>query len=113
MSDEEEYEKPAKRAKLTSNNSLYLDTVNRQILDFDLDRLCSVSLSSLNIYACLVCGRFLQGKGPSSHAFFHSLEDDHHVFMHLDSLKVFILPDNYQVEHPSFDDIKVSNQTLK
>lgn len=40
----------------------YLDTINRQVLDFDFEKLCSVSLSRINVYACLVCGKYFQGK---------------------------------------------------
>ncbi|CAI9086891.1 OLC1v1020814C1 [Oldenlandia corymbosa var. corymbosa] len=36
----------------------YLDTFNRQVLDFDFEKFCSVSLSNLNVYACLPCGKF-------------------------------------------------------
>lgn len=43
-------------------SDLYLDTVNRQMLDFDFEKLCSVSLSNLNVYACLVCGKYYQGQ---------------------------------------------------
>lgn len=39
----------------------YLDTINRQLLDFDFEKLCSVSLSRINVYACLVCGKYFQG----------------------------------------------------
>ena len=28
-----------------------------QVLDFDFEKFCSVSLSNLNVYACLVCGK--------------------------------------------------------
>jgi hypothetical protein len=35
----------------------YLDTVNRTALDLDALQLCSISLSPLNVYACLVCGK--------------------------------------------------------
>jgi hypothetical protein len=35
----------------------YLDTVNRAALDLDALQLCSISLSPLNVYACLVCGK--------------------------------------------------------
>ena len=40
----------------------YLDTINRNLLDFDFEKLCSVSLSKINVYACLVCGKYFQGK---------------------------------------------------
>lgn len=39
----------------------YLDTINRGFLDFDFEKLCSVSLSKINVYACLVCGKYFQG----------------------------------------------------
>jgi len=33
----------------------------RSVLDFDFEKLCSVSLSHINVYACLVCGKYFQG----------------------------------------------------
>lgn len=39
----------------------YLDTIDRGLLDFDFEKLCSVSLSKINCYACLVCGKYFQG----------------------------------------------------
>ncbi|CAO3663495.1 unnamed protein product [Umbelopsis vinacea] len=87
-------------------SDLYLDTVNCQMLHFDFEKLCSVSLSNLNVYACLVCGKYFQGRGKSSHAYFHSLHEDHHVFINLQSLSVYILPDGYEVKNNSLDDIK-------
>ena len=33
----------------------------RSVLDFDFEKLCSVSLSHLNVYACMVCGKYFQG----------------------------------------------------
>lgn len=71
----------------------YLATVNRSCLDFDFEKRCSVSLSDFNIYACLVCGRYFQGRGRSSPAYFHSLNDNHHVFINLQDRKVFYLTD--------------------
>ena len=40
----------------------YLDTIDRNVLDFDFEKLCSVSLSRVNVYACLVCGKYFQVK---------------------------------------------------
>jgi U4/U6.U5 tri-snRNP-associated protein 2 len=40
----------------------YLDTVNRQKLDFDQQKVCSVTLTNLNVYACLVCGKYFAGR---------------------------------------------------
>ncbi|KAF3642146.1 U4/U6.U5 tri-snRNP-associated protein 2 [Capsicum chacoense] len=83
----------------------YLDTVNRQVLDFDFEKFCSVSLTNLNVYACLVCGKYYQGRGQKSHAYTHSLEAGHHVFINLRTEKVYCLPDGYEVIDPSLDDI--------
>lgn len=45
-----------------SRSCPYLDTINRHMLDFDFEKLCSVSLSRINVYACLVCGKYFQGE---------------------------------------------------
>ncbi|KAJ6991917.1 U4/U6.U5 tri-snRNP-associated protein 2-like [Populus alba x Populus x berolinensis] len=84
----------------------YLDTVNRQVLDFDFEKFCSVSLSNLNVYACLVCGKYYQGRGKKSHAYTHSLEAGHHVYINLRTEKVYCLPDGYEIIDPSLDDIR-------
>ena len=39
----------------------YLDTITRTILDFDFEKQCSVTLQNINVYACLVCGKYFQG----------------------------------------------------
>lgn len=57
------------------------------------------------MYACLVCGKYFQGRGPKSHAYTHSLEAGHHVFINLRTEKVYCLPDGYEVIDPSLDDI--------
>ncbi|KAG5517838.1 hypothetical protein PMAC_000292 [Pneumocystis sp. 'macacae'] len=85
---------------------MYLDTVDRTRLDFDFEKLCSISLSNLNVYACLICGKYFQGRGPSSHAYFHSLDEAHHVYINLHSLKIYVLPDSYEVRTNALDDIK-------
>ncbi|KAG1055210.1 hypothetical protein G6F46_010776 [Rhizopus delemar] len=109
-------EPQAKRARLNSptknvkkdkeTTDLYLDTIDRHMLDFDFEKVCSVSLSHLNVYACLTCGKYYQGRGKSSHAYFHSIDKDHHVFINLSTLKVYVLPDGYEVDDPSLNDIK-------
>jgi U4/U6.U5 tri-snRNP-associated protein 2 len=91
---------------------LYLDTINRSVLDFDFEKLCSVSLSNINVYACLVCGKYYQGRGPKSHAYFHALEVGHHVYINMQTQKVYVLPEGYEVKNKSLDDIKfVSDPT--
>ncbi|KEF62784.1 ubiquitin thiolesterase [Exophiala aquamarina CBS 119918] len=87
-------------------NDLYLDTINRSLLDFDFEKLCSVTLSNINVYACLICGKYFQGRGPKSVAYFHALEVDHHVYINLETQKVYVLPEGYEVHNKSLDDIK-------
>lgn len=100
-SDEEEALAPAQDMK-----NYYLETVKRSRLDFDFIKICSISLSSVNVYCCLVCGKYLQGRGKSSYAFSHSINDDHHIFINLQSLKTYILPENYEIVDSSLDDVK-------
>ncbi|CAG8981003.1 hypothetical protein HYALB_00013323 [Hymenoscyphus albidus] len=87
-------------------DDLYLDTINRSVLDFDFEKLCCVSLSNINVYACLVCGKYYQGRGPKSHAYFHALEVGHHVYINMQTQKVYVLPEGYEVKNKSLDDIK-------
>ncbi|KAI5461355.1 hypothetical protein BGZ63DRAFT_357125 [Mariannaea sp. PMI_226] len=87
-------------------DDLYLDTIDRNVLDFDFEKLCSISLSNINVYACLVCGKYFQGRGPKSHAYFHALDEDHHVYINLESQSVYVLPEGYEVKSRALDDIK-------
>ncbi|TDL28179.1 cysteine proteinase [Rickenella mellea] len=87
------------------SSDLYLDTINRMALDFDFEKLCSVCLSNINIYGCLVCGKYFQGRGRKSYAYAHSIHEDHHVFINLETTKVYVLPDGYPVSDPSLEDI--------
>jgi len=65
-----------------------------------------VTLQNLNVYACLICGKYYQGRGRNSQAYLHSLQADHHVFINLHNEKVYSLPDDYEVIDPSLSDIK-------
>jgi len=69
----------------------------RAVLDFDFEKCCSVSLAPTNVYACLVCGRYFQGRGPNTQAYTHSLEATHHVFMNLDSAKAGALRSHFGI----------------
>jgi hypothetical protein len=62
--------------------------ISRAKLDFDFEKVCSVSLSNINIYGCLVCGKYFQGRGRSSYAYAHSIHEDHHDFINLETTKV-------------------------
>lgn len=94
------------KAPLEGYDNLYLDTINRGLLDFDFEKLCSVTLSNINVYACLVCGKYYQGRGPKSQAYFHALEAGHHVYINMQTKQVYVLPEGYEVASKSLDDIK-------
>ncbi|KAL7640740.1 UNVERIFIED_CONTAM: hypothetical protein RMT77_009015 [Armadillidium vulgare] len=102
LEDDEGYSSGSKKK---SRQCPYLDTINRHMLDFDFEKLCSVSLSRINVYACLVCGKYFQGRGQNTHAYTHSVSDGHHVFLNLQTLRFYCLPDNYEIIDSSLSDI--------
>ncbi|KAI4159043.1 MAG: hypothetical protein LQ342_006944 [Letrouitia transgressa] len=107
--DEEELDHSAnirQDAPTEGYTDLYLDTINRAVLDFDFEKLCSITLSNINVYACLVCGKYFQGRGPKTHAYFHALEEAHHVYVNMQTKKVYVLPEGYEVKNRSLEDIK-------
>ncbi|KAK5173410.1 Ubiquitin carboxyl-terminal hydrolase 10 [Saxophila tyrrhenica] len=85
---------------------LYLDSITRSALDFDFLRQCSITLSNQNVYACLVCGKYFSGRGTKTPAYFHALEIGHHVYINMETKKVYVLPEGYEVKSKSLDDIK-------
>ena len=89
-----------------STNCPYLYTINRKALNFDDAKICSVTMNKVNIYCCLICGEFLQGRGKQSPANVHSLEMGHYLYMNVESGQVFCLPDNYEVHNSTLSDIK-------
>ena len=107
LNEQSAYSATARQQAPTEGYSdLYLDTIHRSVLDFDFEKLCSVTLSNINVYACLVCGKYYQGRGPKSHAYFHALEVDHHVYINMQTKRVYVLPEGYEVKSKSLDDIK-------
>jgi len=80
--------------------------VRRDLLDFDFEKVCSISLSNINVYACLVCGKYYQGRGKDTFAYTHSLEQEHHIFINLTDQNIYCLPDNYEIHDNSLNDIK-------
>jgi len=85
-----------------------MKTINRFLLDFDFEKICSETLTNLNVYACLLCGKYFNGRGSGTPAYIHSMEQDHHVFMNLSDGRVYCLPDNYEVDdvNNSLNDIR-------
>ncbi|GFZ42687.1 Probable inactive ubiquitin-specific-processing protease 10 [Saitozyma sp. JCM 24511] len=115
-SDDEEPEPVTRLAEEEdlSRRDMYLDTVARQNLDFDFERLCSKSLSNINVYACLVCGKYFQGRGRGSWAYRHSVGENHRVWLNLQTEKFYVLPEGYVVSDPSLNDIlRVLNPRYK
>lgn len=98
-SEDELKQETVKRVKSQEPNYAYLETVIREKLDFDSEKICCVTLSPLNVYCCLVCGHYYQGRHEKSPAFIHSINENHHVFLNLTNLKFYILPQNIQILH--------------
>ncbi len=105
--DEDEETLTSRQKEATEGyQDLYLDSVTRSALDFDFLRQCSVTLSNQNVYACLVCGKYFSGRGVKTPAYFHALEVGHHVYINMETKKVYVLPEGYEVKNKSLDDIK-------
>lgn len=101
---------PAASTVESSNNHImcpYLDTIKRNLLDFDFEKKCSISLQTTNVYCCLVCGIYFQGRTPNTYAYMHSIDFDHHVFVNMHNKRIYCLPDDYEVFDASLNDIKV------
>ena len=84
----------------------FLDTINRMVLDFDFEKACSVTGHNFNVYACLVCGKYFQGRGKHTQAYTHALQEGHHVYMNLGDGRTYCLPDGYEVVDSSLSDIQ-------
>lgn len=84
----------------------YLSSIDRSVLDFDYEKICSVTLREEHIYCCLICGMNYQGKGKDSVAYKHSLEVGHHIFINLTSSSIICLPNDYEIFEHSLEDIK-------
>lgn len=101
-SDEELPSYMQQKTNSTSNSRntfIYLDTINRNLLDFDFEKMCLISLATNFVYGCLVCGKYFQGRSPSSHAYNHAINENHHIFVNLETTNFYILPDNYQIQN--------------
>eukprot|EP00933_Yihiella_yeosuensis_P081375 TRINITY_DN94979_c0_g1_i1.p1 TRINITY_DN94979_c0_g1~~TRINITY_DN94979_c0_g1_i1.p1 ORF type:complete len:515 (-),score=102.08 TRINITY_DN94979_c0_g1_i1:120-1664(-) len=111
LAEDSDEEAPYKRSKVKAEvpqrtDCPYLGTINRHVLDFDFEKLCSISLSGENVYVDLVDGKYFQGRGKDTHAYRHSLEKSHYVWMNVSDGKVYCIPDGYEVVDKSLEDIK-------
>ena len=57
------------------------------------------------MYACLVCGKYFQGRGRGSWAYRHAVGENHRVWLNLETEKFYVLPEGYPVSDPSLNDI--------
>ena len=55
---EEERLKKRRKREVPVKDCPYLSTINRNVLDFDAEKVCSVTLQSQNVYLCLVDGKY-------------------------------------------------------
>ncbi|GMM38375.1 mRNA splicing protein [Saccharomycopsis crataegensis] len=85
---------------------IHFDSINKKLLDFDFEKVCSISLAIINVYCCLTCGRFFQGKSKNSFAYKHSVDNaTHKLFINLQNGKVFCLPENFEVDPQRKNDL--------
>ncbi|KAG8387607.1 hypothetical protein BUALT_Bualt02G0038800 [Buddleja alternifolia] len=90
----------------TTRDCPFLDTVDRKCLDFDFVKKCSLTGRNVDVYACLVCGKYYHGRKEGFSAHTHSIEAGHRVYIHLETERFYCLPDGYEVIDPSLDDIR-------
>lgn len=91
---------PVKRHKIefpTKEELKILSSINKKKLDFDFEKICSVSLSKLNTYCCLTCGKYLRGRTERTPAFLHSVNDNHELFVSFSNSKFYLLPDDKEI----------------
>lgn len=88
----------SKRVRSEWEYNAQLDTIDRKKLDFDCEKVCSVTSSALNVYCCLVCGKYFQGRREQSPAFLHSVNENHLVFINFSTLKVYVLPNDKEIK---------------
>jgi hypothetical protein len=74
--------------RFSSSHRAACSQVARQNLEFDFERLCSKSMTNINVYCCLVCGKYFQGRGRGSWAYRHAVGENHRVWLNLGTEKV-------------------------
>lgn len=100
---------PSSKKVARDKYSHYLKMINLKKLNFDIEKICSVKLSPINVYCCLTCGKYFQGRNDRSPAFLHSVDDDHHIFVKLDTQMFYILPENIVL----FEDLLTSPALIR
>ena len=113
LKDEQEYSDITPKSKRIKVQHMYdVAEINRNInlqkLDFDLPVYCTVNHSTNNVYCCLQCGKFLQGRNQQSPAFQHSIASrtdttPHNLFVNLQTTGFYWLPQNVKVNLDEID----------
>ena len=98
--------------KNISEKCPYISTINKTILDFDQEKVCSVSLKDNNIYSCLICGKYFHGKGKTTPCYIHSLSEQHHLFINLETRAIYCLPDDYELTDEYINSEKKNDNIL-
>eukprot|EP00924_Labyrinthula_sp_SR-Ha-C_P000100 maker-scaffold_39-snap-gene-1.0-mRNA-1 protein AED:0.03 eAED:0.04 QI:0/0/0/1/1/1/2/0/476 len=97
---------PKQRTISVENSKSLLSSINRKLLDFDFEKVCSVTLQKHNLYCCLVCGKFFQGRGSGTPAYSHSLDKSHYIFLNMSEKVFYSIPENKNLHpDPSLSDI--------
>lgn len=79
------------------------DVINREVLDFDFAKVCLQTLSSINVYCCLVCGKYFEGRSESSPAYNHAISSNHQKYLSFETEKFYLLPEGKEI--PSQQDV--------
>lgn len=90
----------------SDEDSKEIKSINRHLLDFDLIASCSICFSKQNCFCCLVCGKYYEGMGESSHGWEHYLEQGHAIYINIKTTDIQILPSMTLLNSPSLQDIK-------
>ena len=106
----EQDSRATKQQKLQGSNPLYanLHTIDRNALTFLRKKQCSLTLATNNIYSCLVCGVYLQGRSKSTPLYTHCLDASHYLSINLETGKIYVLPENVELSEQFFADIQHS-----
>lgn len=89
-----------------TDSDLYLDTINRKVLNFDMPIECRSTLTTTNIYICLVCNKYLQGGSINSPAYMHAVDTGHHIFINTKNSDFILLPEHLTLSKSRADELR-------
>ena len=83
---------------LSKDDLEVLATIDKRKLDFDSEKICSVSLSKMDTFGCLVCGKYFKGCSERTPAFLHAVNDGHRVFVGFYNADIVVLPEGRSIQ---------------